>query len=240
MSWGIAGALATLAVMPYMLALFPELRQKLATRHVPEFAAAMLQAVQAAVILSAASWVGLRLGHTIGLDSPLARAVVYRTARPRLSLAALSAAAVSGAVIGFTILAIDWLWFASRVPAHAAIHIARWKCLLASFYGGIVEELICRLLLMSLLAWVIAKLTRSRSSAVFVVAITLASLLFAAGHLPAAKRLWPLTPIVISRVMLLNSLPGILFGAWYWRRGLEHAMISHFVADLAVHVVAGG
>jgi hypothetical protein len=57
--------------------------------------------------------------------------------------------------------------------------------------------------------------------------------------LPAAKRLWPLTPLLVFREMLLNAAPGVLFGAWYWRRGLEHAMISHFVADLALHVVGG-
>jgi hypothetical protein len=191
------------------------------------------------VLLSAMSWLGLRLGQSVGLDSPLARAIVYRTSRPRVSAAALAMAAVSGALIGLAILAVDWLWLSSRIPGLGAIHAARWKCVLASFYGGIVEELICRLLLMTLLVWTIARLTGSRRPAVFVIAITLASLLFAAGHLPAAKQLWPLTRIVVFRVMLLNTAPGLLFGAWYWRLGLEHAMISHFVADLALHVVAG-
>ena len=48
-----------------------------------------------------------------------------------------------------------------------------------------------------------------------------------------------LTTIVVVRTVLLNSIAGVLFGWLYWRRGLLAAMVSHFSADIVLHVVAG-
>jgi membrane protease YdiL (CAAX protease family) len=46
-----------------------------------------------------------------------------------------------------------------------------------------------------------------------------------------------LTPIIVLRTLVLNGLLGIAFGHLYRTRGLESAMISHFSADLLLHVV---
>jgi hypothetical protein len=47
----------------------------------------------------------------------------------------------------------------------------------------------------------------------------------------------PLTPLIIVRAVVLNGLLGIGFGFLYFTRGLESAMLSHFSADLLLHVV---
>src|SRR5512146_901073 len=65
----------------------------------------------------------------------------------------------------------------------------------------------------------------------------LAAVLFGLGHLPAITTLVPITPLVIAREVVLNGLLGIGFGWLYWKRGLEAAMISHFSADLVLHVL---
>ena len=65
----------------------------------------------------------------------------------------------------------------------------------------------------------------------------LAAVLFGLGHLPTVALLVPLTPLVIARTILLNGLIGIACGWLYWKRGLESAMISHFSADLVLHVL---
>jgi hypothetical protein len=33
---------------------------------------------------------------------------------------------------------------------------------------------------------------------------------------------------------------GIAFGFLYWQWGLEYAMLSHFCADIVLHVIGGG
>jgi membrane protease YdiL (CAAX protease family) len=47
----------------------------------------------------------------------------------------------------------------------------------------------------------------------------------------------PLTPLVIVRAVVLNGLLGIGLGYLYFTRGLESAIISHFSADLVLHVL---
>ena len=71
----------------------------------------------------------------------------------------------------------------------------------------------------------------------FVVAITLAALLFGAGHLPTAFAIGMAhAPFAIARIVLLNALVGLVTGTLFWKYGLEHAMLAHFCADLVLHV----
>jgi len=55
--------------------------------------------------------------------------------------------------------------------------------------------------------------------------------------LPATALLVPLTQLVITRAIILNGLVGIVFGWLYWKRGLEAAMVSHFAADIILHLL---
>jgi membrane protease YdiL (CAAX protease family) len=111
--------------------------------------------------------------------------------------------------------------------------------LLASFYGGIAEELQLRLFLMTLLVWLFATFARRQPApAVYWSAIVIAALLFGAGHLPAAAKLWGLSDIVVFRTIALNAIAGLVFGWLYWRRGIEMAMLGHFSADIVLHVLA--
>jgi membrane protease YdiL (CAAX protease family) len=70
------------------------------------------------------------------------------------------------------------------------------------------------------------------------VAVLLAAIAFGAGHLPAAANVWPLDAVVVARTLLLNGIAGLVFGWFYVRHGLESAMLSHFAADLVLHVFA--
>ena len=94
---------------------------------------------------------------------------------------------------------------------------------------------------MSFFAWLgrfISKTPEGKpTNLVFWIANILAAVLFGLGHLPTMASLVPLTPLVIVRTVVLNGLLGILFGWLYWRRGLEAAMISHFSADIVLHVL---
>ena len=118
---------------------------------------------------------------------------------------------------------------------------AAWKGFLASFYGGINEEILLRLIVMSFLAWLgkfISKTADGKpTNAVFWIANILAAVLFGLGHLPATALLIPLTPLIVLRAIVLNGIVGIACGWLYQTRGLESAMISHFSADIVLHVL---
>ena len=236
----LAAALATAGLFPYLLQLMPE---KLARIPLPLPALVAAQSLQAFVLLGALSLLGLRMGHRLGLGAPLLRSWCGGDSgglqRPA-PLQAILLGGVSGAVVLLCTQWIDpWLPAMLNPPPPIPAGQSALNGLLASFYGGIAEELQLRLFLMTLMLWVAARLRRRvPGNAGFHVAIVLAAILFGAGHLPAAAQLWGLDAIVVLRTLTLTALVGIVCGWLYWRRGLEMAMLAHFSADIVLHVLA--
>lgn len=235
---GLLGALATAALFPYLLLVIPEALAKL---DIPLWIAIPVQATQAGLLLTLLSLCGLRMGHRVGLGVPWLRAKLFggNSARQPWMPALLL-----GMSAGLMILALDPL-FAPHMPATirpqapTAGHASALAGFLASFYGGIAEELQLRLFAMTLLAWLLVRFAPGWSAPLrFWLAITLAAALFGAGHLPAAAQIWPLDAVVITRILVLNGVGGLVFGWYYWKHGLETAMLAHFGADLVLHVFA--
>jgi membrane protease YdiL (CAAX protease family) len=238
--WAIAGGFAGIAVLPYLFALLT------VNQPVPWAVVCVVAFAQTALMMFLASWVGLRLGESVHLDSPLARAWIDRRRFPPAAPWTLSIAAAVGLIVGFVILGLDTFVFWPALPQTLVpmdFHMPRWKGFLASFYGGIIEEVFCRLLVMTFFVWAMWKLCWRKATkppaAAFWTAILAAAILFALGHLPATARMWPLTPAVLTRNLTLNALPGFFCGVFYWKWGLEHAMLAHFCTDIALHVVGG-
>ncbi len=115
------------------------------------------------------------------------------------------------------------------------------QLLLGLLYGGIVEELLLRWGVMSLLVWIgwrIFQRGQGQAHPVLVwAAITLAAILFGIGHLPALAGMVELTPLIVFRTILLNALGGMIFGWLYWRRSLEVAMVAHAAAHVGFFIV---
>jgi hypothetical protein len=230
---GVASFLAVLALFPYLMMFMPG---RLARIPLSPVALAALQALQAAVLAGVLGGLGLWLGERYGLTAPWLRAWIYRQPPPaakgqwlRASLLGLAAAVV--------VLAVDPQGTGHESTRHL-LDLA-WRGALASFYGGIVEEVLFRLFLVSLLVWLLARLGGGARPWMYVSAIVLAALLFGAGHLPGARDAgMTLNFLAISRILLLNAIVGVVCGWLFWKRGLEHAMLAHFSADLVLHVAA--
>jgi hypothetical protein len=149
-------------------------------------------------------------------------------------------------VLGVVIVGSDAWVFAPYLPSNIDVPFS-WLGLLSSvLYGGIVEEILLRLFVMTLIVWLMSRvlglfgIQQTLPTWVFWWAIGLSALLFAAGHLPVTfTMLCPVggdcTPLIV-RALLLNGIGGIGFGYLYWRYGLTTAMVSH----MAVHVVMQG
>lgn len=247
LSWKVFGVLmlgallGVVGILPYSLALTP----------LPSFLPVPLEVLllssilQNMVLFAVTTAVGLWLGGKIGLGAPMLRDwLTGDPEAPRRFRASLPLAVALGVACGAAILVLDLALFSPLMPPLLKTSTGNpsppaWTGLLASFYGGINEELLLRLFLMTILAWVGCKVTRTASpgTAVGWTANILAALLFGAGHLPATAALWPLTPLVLARAFVLNGIGGVAFGWLYWRRGILLAMAAHFSADIVLHVL---
>lgn len=98
-------------------------------------------------------------------------------------------------------------------------------------YGAVIEEVMLRLFVMSLFAFIFHKLFENKketvSSWVLVTANIVAAVLFAAGHLPTTFSTIGNSSVIIFRCFLLNGGIGLLFGYLYRKYGLRYSMIAH-------------
>ena len=245
-----AAAFGLIAIVPYSLALQPTAPQP-AQLPMPLPLLAALQISVQLLMFAVAIGLGLFFANRVGLGLPLVEArlrgeSIGAQLRAILPISILLGVLVSLLIIGLDVfvfqplLSIQLAGAASALTSRAAAP-APWKGFLASFYGGIDEEILLRLFVMSLLAWLGRFVSRkpdgTPTTAIFWIANILAAVLFGLGHLPATAALVPITPLVIVRAIVLNGLAGVAFGYLYLTRGLESAMISHFSADIVLHVL---
>jgi len=245
-----AAVIATLLVLPYALELQSS-AVDLTTLGLPLPVLITIQTIQNAILFTIMIFGGLFFAGRVGLATPIldawsrgeSAADTFRTILP-LSI-------ILGVFTTLIVLGLELFYFQPAMlkelgDSASALNLqtsqpAAWKGFLASFYGGIAEEIQLRLFVMSLLAWLgsfINKTSEGRPTrAVFWIANILAAVLFGLGHLPTMSLLVPLTALVITRTILLNGLIGVVCGWLYWKRGLESAMVAHFSADIVLHVL---
>lgn len=239
-----AGVWGTVAVFPYALSL-----QGLWQAHLPPWPAYLtpliaVQFAQNVLLVAVAVALGLLLARRIGLGAPLLEARLAGEATGGRLRTLFLPSVLVGVVAAVLIIALDLLVFARLMDVSRSVlsHPPAWQGFLASFYGGITEELLMRLFLMSLLAWLTGLVWRvapgQPASGAFWAANVATTVLFGVGHLPTTAALTPLTPAVVARAIVLNGIAGIGFGYLYWRKGLESAALAHFSADIVLHVLA--
>ena len=138
-------------------------------------------------------------------------------------------------VVCGVIFSLDYWTFGQWIPAvgEATAAGVSLNALIASvLYGGVIEEVMMRLFVMSLIAWLIWKLFFRRHETapvgVIIAATVVAALLFAAGHLPATAMMFgSVTVPILLRCFLLNGGFGLLFGWLYSKYGIHYAMLGH-------------
>jgi membrane protease YdiL (CAAX protease family) len=146
-------------------------------------------------------------------------------------------------LVGTSVFILDRFAFAIVIEPVTASQAEPplWQRILVSFYGGICEEVLARLFLMTLVVWITYKLRRTRegmpTNTGIWLSIIIVSAVFGLGHLPMTATFMEITPVAVIRAIVLNGIAGIVFGWLYWKNGLESAMISHFSTDIILHVI---
>jgi hypothetical protein len=240
-----AATLGIVCVMPYLLELNRVALKRTQERmHQPMWMIALLQGVQSFALTGVATGLGLLIAHHIGLEAPLLEGLLAGRQVTAQIRAIITSALLLGIASSTVLLILEVTVFWPRLPQATRTSFpipALWKRFLASFYGGINEELLCRLFLLSLLALVISMAWHGASGRPTLGALWLANVIAAAAfglsHLPTTASLVNLSPLLIGRAILLNGIVGVATGYLFWQYGLEAAMLAHFIADLVLHVI---
>jgi hypothetical protein len=188
------------------------------------------------VVYGALGLLGLFLARRLGLPG------IYREEAGRRAL--WLTPLWLGLLLGAALTLVDWLFSLGRAWegfAHPTFPLS----LFASISAGIGEEILFRLFVLSLWAFMINLLLRVRGgrTAALWVGNAFAALAFAAGHLPALMMLTgasspaELPALALVELVLLNGIIGLVAGQQFIKNGLVAAVGIHFWADVAWHVV---
>jgi membrane protease YdiL (CAAX protease family) len=202
----------------------------------------LLTAVQNLVLFSIATFFGLFFSKRIGMGMPILQNALEGKRQTKELKSIIAPSVCLGILAGILIVLLS-IPFNKLVPELHLLEVSTsvWKAFLASFYGGIAEEILLRLFLVSFFVWISFKIKKTKDGHPtdfgIWVSIIVASVIFGLGHLPATAQITSLTGVVVIRAIVLNGIGGIIFGWLYWKKGLESAMVAHFSTDIVLHII---
>ncbi|MEH7388595.1 CPBP family intramembrane glutamic endopeptidase [Bacillus sp. JJ1521] len=237
----IAASVGAIAVIPYQFKMLKgkieEDARKNPTKKIPPTPVLMLISIlQSVVLLGVSAFIGTWLAPKVDLHWWLIDQWLHGTAVPYSISGTILLSIIVGAIASFIIFGLDIL-FMKKMPKVDIDEPSKFQAFIASFYGGISEEVLTRLFVMTAVVYVLNLIGLGSIS--YWIGILFAAFLFGVGHLPAAFGLFGKSKLVVWRTLLLNAIPGILFGFLYWKYGIEIAMIAHFTGDIFLHVIIG-
>jgi hypothetical protein len=208
--------------------------------------------IQDLIFLLPAAAIGLLVARRIGLGAPYLESWLDGAPRPAEPFSSIVrpalfwatvTALIAFAVDGFFRYALGVTFPAPEI--HARIVVPWWRSGLASFWAPWAEEIFDRLFLLSLVAWLLMlgmklfHLPEGRGRGIALGIATVATALFFGWyHISNEQIFAAAVPRIVALRTVLIILPvGLAFGWIYIRRGLEAAILSHFVIDVIVHVV---
>jgi Type II CAAX prenyl endopeptidase Rce1-like len=231
------------AVLPYGLRLLRGSAQKKPLKmSLPVIL--LLSLLQTAVFFAIVTGVGLFAAHAIGLGAPLLEAALAGSLSLQAIAGTMEIAVILGAGAGALLLMADFLFlpYWPRPLLDMTLRTTPLDNFLASFYGGINEELLMRLFGLSALAWLFSLVFRTAAGTPTLTALWIANVImtivFGLGHLPALKKTaGTISRVMFARSLILNAPIGLLCGWLFWTYGIEAAIVAHFSADIIYHVL---
>ncbi len=175
---------------------------------------------------------GYFLANRTGFQTPVISRWLGRESLSGIKRILLTSA-VWGIGLAIAAVSLDVLFFQGLI-LKKIVNIGFIEGLGIAYSAAVGEEILFRLFGMSFLVWILRAWKYSATFAI-PLSIALSSIVFAMGHLPLDASAW--NPSLALRALLLNGGAGIVFGWLYWKRGLESAMIAHFLADVSIYSI---
>ncbi len=190
-------------------------------------------AVQGVIFTFLATFIGLKMARKVNLK------LNFKFDKKALILSVLI-----GFATAFIITVSDRFIFAKYLPTIIIKYVFSPTYLLSGIlYGGIIEEILLRLFVMSLFVLILWKLFAKAKDYlnipnwVYIFAIILSAILFAAGHLPLTIQTLGISTPILIRCFILNGIGGIGFGYLYWKKGLSYSIYAHAITHIFMQII---
>jgi hypothetical protein len=209
----------------------------------PRAVLVLASTVQSLLLVAVAAAVGTLLtptiggGAQVGLGAPAFEALAAGEPVWPAIRAQLVPALVVGVAGALLFVAAYYRVFRPRLDDETVLRMEELRNGLGIWgrvlYGGVVEEILIRWGLMSLLVWLGSLVVGSPTPAVVWTAIVVAGVAFGLGHAPGylaagCKR----SPAFFAAMISLNLWASLIFGWLFWQYGLLAAMLGHVLFHL--------
>lgn len=198
----------------------------------------ILGVVQNSVLVAIAAAIGTALAAGVGLSAPVFEAIANGEPIPSdLSEMVLPTIAVTAFLVGPFLLAY-YGFIRPRLGTETVEVVEEIRIQLGLsgrlLFGGLVEEILTRWGLMTLIVWLGAFAIDPPSSLVYWAAIVISGLLFGLGHIPGlfAAGAQKSTLLYVSAIGT-NLWVSLGLGWLYWQYGLVAAVAAHMLFHLA-------
>lgn len=198
-----------------------------------------LSLINPAILLIITIVVGTLLHERVNLDTPVIKGIIRKEKIENIRNIIIFGVA-GGIIAGLFIVLVgaayepfisqEFLKLGENLQTSLAVRF---------LYGGITEEILMRFGLMTFFVWLLFKIFKTLNAKIYWAGILLATILFAIGHFPAVfQAVGSPSAVLLSYIVLGNSIGGIIFGWLYWKRGLESAFIAHIFAHVVMVLIS--
>ena len=222
------GLLGVLSLLTMDMPLSPEIEAILNEKFSPG-QIELLLLINPAILLIIAVILGVVFHDKVNLKVPIIENLINKNEN-EINAKDILKYGMAGGVIAGVLLSLTGLIFYPNLPQEFMELGENLKLSLAArfLYGGITEEIITRFGLMSFVIWLFSKIIKGESNCVYWIGILVAAIIFAFAHFPVAyQAVEQPSTLLLTYIVIGNSIGGIIFGWLYWKKGLESAFIAH-------------
>ncbi|SFM29562.1 CPBP family glutamic-type intramembrane protease [Methanolobus profundi] len=232
---------ALLATIPYSITMSEDFLYDLGVS-LPNLLAT--QFIRSTVILMISVFLGLYLGKKVGFGTPILNSLSEKRELPSETGSIVKLSIFIGLVLTVVIFVLDYFVF-SMFAEPLIVTLTTpplWERFLYSLYAGIVEEVVLRFMLVTLLVWISWKIKKTADGQPtrtgILISILIISLIYAIGYFLFNSSA-TIDQISALRFVVINGVAGIVFGCLYWKKGLEASLIANLTASFMLFVVLG-
>ena len=193
----------------------------------------LLTLINPTILLIGAVLLGVFMHDKVSLDVPIIKGIIKNDKNYQIS-SILKYGIIGGVISGIILTLISVVFYPILPLEFIELGDTLKPTLIARFlYGGLTEEILMRFGLMSFVIWLLSKIFKTINSKIYWIGILIAAVLFALGHFPIAfQAVSNPSGLLLSYILIGNSIGGVIFGWLYWKKGLETAFIAHICTHI--------